>query len=142
MGNEDAQSKPCPYCGEKIMVTAIKCRFCGSDLRTNPNLVAPPPFAGGGISLNAPGGSGQQPSIIIQNVQAAAPAYPHPAYVVHKNPGLAAVLSVFIPGGGQFYNGHIGKGLLFFFTCWLIIPWIWSIFDAYNCANRINRVGF
>jgi len=88
-----------------------------------------------------PGGWGhyQGPSIVIQNVQSA-PAYPHPG--IHKNPGLAAVLSLFIPGAGQCYNGHIGKGLLFFFTSWLIIPWVWSIFDAYNSANRINRIGF
>ena len=122
------------------MALAIKCRFCGSDLRTNPGMMSTP--VPGGITLNAPSNMGQMPSIVIQNVQAA-PAYPHPAaYAIHKNPGLAAVLSVIIPGAGQCYNGQIGKGLLFFFTAWLIIPWIWAIFDAYNSANRINRVGF
>jgi len=58
-----------------------------------------------------------------------------------KNPGLALVLSIIFPGGGQFYNGHAGKGILVFLTCWLFIPYIWSWFDAYNCAKRINRVG-
>ena len=33
-----------------------------------------------------------------------------------SDPGLAAVLSLFIPGVGQFYNGRILPGLL-----WLII---------------------
>ena len=98
-----------------------------------------PAAANAPANAPAPANTGQGPSIVIQNVQSA-PAYPHPG--IHKNPGLAAVLSLFIPGAGQCYNGHIGKGLLFFFTSWLIIPWIWSIFDAYNSANRINRIGF
>jgi uncharacterized membrane protein YdbT with pleckstrin-like domain len=28
----DEQRKPCPACGEMIMVTAHKCRFCGTDI--------------------------------------------------------------------------------------------------------------
>jgi TM2 domain-containing membrane protein YozV len=38
-----------------------------------------------------------------------------------RDPGLAAVLSLIIPGVGQFYNGHILAGIL-----WLIItPGLW-----------------
>jgi TM2 domain-containing membrane protein YozV len=38
-----------------------------------------------------------------------------------RDPGLAAVLSVIIPGLGQFYNGRILAGIL-----WLIItPGLW-----------------
>src|SRR5437016_4232778 len=32
----------------------------------------------------------------------------------YKRPGLAAALSL-VPGFGQFYNGQIGKGILFIF---------------------------
>lgn len=32
-----------------------------------------------------------------------------------RNSGIAAVLSFFIPGLGQIYNGQIGKGLVFIF---------------------------
>jgi TM2 domain-containing membrane protein YozV len=83
-----------------------------------------------------------QPSIVIQNVQASQPA--QQAFVPHqvKNPGIAMLLSIIFPGGGQFYNGHAGKGILIMCTFWLVIPWIYGIFDAYACANRINRVGF
>ena len=28
------QTKPCPYCGEQIVATAKKCRFCGELLDT------------------------------------------------------------------------------------------------------------
>lgn len=79
---------------------------------------------------------------------------PRTEYVVRneKNAGLAAVLSFFIPGLGQIYNGEIGKGLLLiilsFFAAILIIVligmiiypliWIYGIYDAYNTANKIN----
>ncbi|MCL2785954.1 MAG: hypothetical protein FWD81_01855 [Methanomassiliicoccaceae archaeon] len=75
-----------------------------------------------------------------------------------KSDGLAAVLSLLIPGAGQIYVGKIGRGigllvlaiviaslaLLFF---WLIVPlifyvifWIWNIFDAYNLAKEYNTL--
>jgi TM2 domain-containing membrane protein YozV len=38
-----------------------------------------------------------------------------------KNPGTAAVLSLLIPGVGQFYNGDFWRGLF-----WLIVtPGLW-----------------
>ncbi len=38
-----------------------------------------------------------------------------------SRPGVAAVLSFFIPGGGQIYNGEVFRGLF-----WLIVtPGLW-----------------
>lgn len=128
-------TKPCPYCGEQIMQAAIRCRFCSSDLTA-------PRQQQGGIVVTGPPTTGGQPSIVIQNVQAASPTQPAFAAQQYKNPGIAMLLSIVFPGGGQFYNGHPGKGILILCTFWLVIPWIWGIFDAYSCANRINRVGF
>ncbi|QLQ04674.1 MAG: hypothetical protein HZY76_00240 [Anaerolineae bacterium] len=69
-----------------------------------------------------------------------------------KNPTLAAVLSFLINGLGQIYNGEIAKGIIIFvvqlinvglmyvvvgFVTWPIV-WIWSIYDAYQVAKRIN----
>src|SRR5688572_12241691 len=68
----------------------------------------------------------------------------------YKNPGVAAVLSVLIPGIGQFYNGDFLRGLF-----WLIVtPGLWigsggllgwichviAAITAYTRAERFNRL--
>uniref|UniRef100_UPI003B51C60E GYF domain-containing protein n=1 Tax=Roseovarius indicus TaxID=540747 RepID=UPI003B51C60E len=62
---------------------------------------------------------------------------------IDKSPFLAAILSLFIVGIGQMYNGEVGKGILMLFGCivlWTVfLGWIiniWSIVDAYSVANR------
>ncbi len=65
------------------------------------------------------------------------------------NPGIAAVLSFFIPGVGQFYNGKFLRGIF-----WLIVTpglWIWSAgwlgwichvasaYTAYRFAKKLAR---
>jgi len=140
-------TKTCPFCGEQILEAAVRCRFCGSDLAGGASAAPMQPRPGASnIVLNAPSAPAQSaaPSIIIQNVQAQqAPV--HPGFVpgMYKNPGLALFLSFIFPGGGQFYNGHAGKGILVLCTFWIFgITWFWSLFDAYSSAQRINRFGF
>jgi TM2 domain-containing membrane protein YozV len=69
-----------------------------------------------------------------------------------KNPGVAAVLSFFITGLGQIYNGQILKGVLFIviqainlLLMYVLIGfitspifWIWGMVDAYGTAEKIN----
>lgn len=129
-------TKACPYCGEQILLEALRCKHCQA------NLTSVPAQMPGGISVQGPQVQGSsQPTIVIQNVQTqqAPPGFVPGRY---KNPTVALLLSIIFPGGGQFYNGHAGKGLLVLCTFWLVIPYIWSWFDAYSCANRINRVGY
>jgi hypothetical protein len=128
--------KACPYCGEEILAVATRCRFCNSDLS-----LPVTPHTGSSVIVQGPQASSTPPSIVIQNVQ----THQGPSLGAirdFKNPGVALLLSVIFPGGGQFYNGHAGKGIIVLFTFWLIIPYFWSWFDAYNSAKRINRVGF
>lgn len=70
-----------------------------------------------------------------------------------KSPGIAAVLSVLIPGLGHIYIGEITKGVLMIvlavvfaiLTLFLIgfllyfVLWIYGIVDAYRGAERYNR---
>ena len=71
-----------------------------------------------------------------------------------KSAGLAAVLSFFIVGLGQIYNGQMEKGfliiageivifLLILVSAWffplLTVLWIFAIYDAYTEAEKINE---
>ncbi len=72
-----------------------------------------------------------------------------------KNPGTAAILSFFLIGLGQAYNGEIAKAvvllilyaisifLTFFLIGFITTPalWIWSMVDAYRSSQRMNQVG-
>ena len=69
-----------------------------------------------------------------------------------KSSGIAVILSFFVIGLGQIYNGQIGKGILFiilgfilFLTFYILIGfllfpifWIYNMYDAYETAEKIN----
>lgn len=112
----------------------------------------------------SPYGYTQQPiQIVVQNqIHVPHPMVPAPYvvpvyapihYVRRKDPGVAVLCSFFIPGGGQLYNGQIGKGLAFMVATVVNIvllfvgigfltglaTWIWAMIDAHGTAERINR---
>lgn len=90
------------------------------------------------------------------------PGYAPPGHAVaamiigRKSPALAGILSLFLPGLGQFVNGAPVAGILFllawlinlpfvFFLGWLVVPVLvsigliaWSCIHAVMGANRYN----
>lgn len=77
-----------------------------------------------------------------------------------KEPLLSLILSFFIPGLGQVYNGQLLKGviiLVLYVALWMIsgvlmfvligfctmvlpvLVWLYAMYDGYSVANRINR---
>ncbi len=58
--------------------------------------------------------------------------------IPRRKPIKALLFSLFLPGFGQVYNGQLVKGTLIFFFSWLIVPWMYGVFDAYTTAEKIN----
>ena len=66
------------------------------------------------------------------------------------DPGIAALLSFFIVGAGQLYNGEVAKGIILFILAGISgilmlvligfittpIIWLYGIYDAYNTAQK------
>jgi TM2 domain-containing membrane protein YozV len=96
--------------------------------------------------------------VVIQNQIGPVP-YPVAPYAIapyarRKDAGVATLLSFFLPGAGQLYNGQVGKGLAFLLVTLFVnlplmfvgvgfltglITWIWGMMDAHSSAERINR---
>jgi TM2 domain-containing membrane protein YozV len=69
-----------------------------------------------------------------------------------RNPWVSLILSFFIPGLGQIYNGQLTKGIIFvgigFFLALTIVLligiilyplfWIYTMYDAYDTAKKVN----
>lgn len=137
----------CPKCGVSNDETSRFCRSCG----------APVPVGQAPVQYTAPPPPAPLPQAPLQ--QAPPPpqypvqgdprvrgvAYPNRQYAVGRNPGVALILSILLPGVGQFYNGDTKKGLLMLlgalllgpvtlFVVWLAIL-VWSAIDAYQVAS-------
>jgi TM2 domain-containing membrane protein YozV len=105
---------------------------------------APPPPV---ITATAEGGTIVQVTNNIPNQGAslAQAALLMNSEAASKSPGVALLLSFFISGAGQMYNGQVGKGILMLLgtiALWFILlgwtVWIWSMVDAYQTAKRMN----
>jgi hypothetical protein len=56
-------------------------------------------------------------------------------------PPLALVSALAIPGAGQAYNGQPFKAVLFLLSSALVLPWLWSVFDAWRTSQRMADEG-
>lgn len=93
--------------------------------------------------------------VVIQNQIPVAPVpYAMVPYARRKDAGVAALLSFFLPGAGQLYNGQTGKGVAFLLVSLFVnlplmlvgigfvtglVTWIWAMVDAHGSAEKINR---
>lgn len=64
-----------------------------------------------------------------------------------KNPGLAAVLSLVVPGVGQIYNGEFLRGIFWLIVTpgfWIgtggMLGWIAHLISAYTAYKRAEYV--
>lgn len=73
--------KNCPFCDEEIKVNAVKCRHCGEFLDAELHLESVE----------------EKQTVIYQGRE--------------WSPGIAALLSLFIPGAGQIYKGNVASGI-------------------------------
>ncbi|MDR0767065.1 MAG: hypothetical protein LBE57_01250 [Methanosarcinales archaeon] len=69
-------------------------------------------------------------------------------YVKQKSVFVSIILSIFIPGSGQVYNGNLKKGLVLCIGFYLgllalvipgIIVWIYALYNAYKETGNINK---
>jgi TM2 domain-containing membrane protein YozV len=121
----------CGKCGTPNNESARFCERCGLVL-------------GEQAVAAAVGGAVISPTVDVR-ARGAAVAQPSG----EKNPAVALILSLFIPGAGQFYNGDNKRGalmlggalislLLAAFTIGIftgVAIWIWSMVNAYNVAS-------
>jgi hypothetical protein len=140
--------KICPGCQNPAQLSAVACSACGHQYRTQ--FVPPPIQQTQSIQAQPSFNLPQQRPGFVQ-----VPAGSHSAVA-------AMLLSLFIPGGGQFYNQQKTKAIivflsapgLFFFSLWLVffthgasfflwffIPVVWclQVIDATLIAGRLNR---
>lgn len=98
----ETEPRPCPFCEELILPTSKKCKHCGEYLD--------PAYRPQPAAQALPAGT---PQIIINNTATAnvGGAY-HP--IKRWEPGIAALLSILIPGAGQIYKGQPINGLVWF----------------------------
>jgi TM2 domain-containing membrane protein YozV len=114
----------CPRCGKDNHDDNKFCKECGE------RLLEQTPLA---LSSN-----------VKQSVQ---PANFTPPVNEEKNPFLALICSLFIPGLGQVYDGLTARGIAIFLGTIVglviyIIPgvfvWLYGMYDAYSMAKKMN----
>lgn len=137
----------CKNCGCELPEGAKFCRECGSEVIPEKNQFC------SNCGFEMPRGSKFCPECGASTSRAANAGTTNQVRNTNKSSGLAAILSFLIIGLGQIYLGLTKKGILLFigavisgvlmfvligWITWFII-WIYSIYDAYNSAEKMNQ---
>lgn len=126
----------CSNCGEKLKEFAIVCSSCGTPTKEQQRQQ----------NKNEP--NQEEKKNDTEKVNAEKVYRKNTNNEQIKSPFIALILSFFIIGLGQVYNGRFWKGVGFLIAMpigllFLIIPgiliWIWGLYDAYTDAEKINR---
>ena len=141
-GGDVNQINICPSCGSEIAENSKFCANCGAEttvVEVNKTKFCPKCGFKMDDGLNFCPNCENSTNVVS-------------AVRSDKSPALAAILSFFIVGLGQIYLGLTKKGILLLvgaiisgvlmlifigWILWLII-WIYSIYDAYISAQKIN----
>src|SRR5438552_11697466 len=103
----------CPRCRATLKVIERFCPMCGAEL-IRPQNPAP-----------------------IEPLNTTAPSPPPNARGRGHYPLLALFVAILIPGAGQAYNGQPVKGFFLLFFSLLILPYLYSLVDAWTRARAI-----
>lgn len=157
-----AEMHICTACGETLDAAVRFCPKCGVRVKDRsivelPDLpptarvpVAPgptPPMPKSFPVVESPAALSPVPIVFDPPPPPPPPApAPAPAAAAPKDVGwphspVVATLAAVLPGAGQTYNGQPFKALAFLLFSPLVLPWIWSFFDAHSVAARMKSEG-
>jgi len=125
----------CSKCGAENPDGARFCGKCGAAMAA----AAPTPAPGPADTVRGGGGAAPAPVVVNNSGSGMSTATP-----TGKTPWVATLLSFFISGLGQLYNGDFKKGAVMFVGAvlgiWLtgglatLAIWIWSMIDGWQVA--------